>query len=176
MNEDFHCFMESFLNSVESIDVHYFKTNVYGSEQSISRERIYCYELYHQMRKQLGDDFPFRLDGELDKQNHPEIHDIIGPKKPDFVVHVLGDMSKNLVIVEVKRLVAEIGEIKEDIVTLQEFLDNAAYFRAILLIFGDGYSRKFGRIKQEWTDTSDNRIILVWHNQVGHKPNFWKLG
>lgn len=62
------------------------------------------------MRKKLGDEFPYRLDGELDKVNHPEIHERIGPKKPDFVVHVPGDMNRNLVVIEVKTISAAMNE------------------------------------------------------------------
>ena len=39
----------------------------------IYRERVYCYELYHQLRIEMGDDLGFSLSGEVDKRRHPLI-------------------------------------------------------------------------------------------------------
>lgn len=37
---------------------------------SVYRERVYCYELYHQMRRLWPPDCPYRLNGEVDKRAH----------------------------------------------------------------------------------------------------------
>ena len=44
----------------------YFLLPVHGAP-SVYRERVYCYELYHQMRLLWPGDCPYRLNGEVDK-------------------------------------------------------------------------------------------------------------
>jgi hypothetical protein len=48
----------------------YFLLPVYGGP-SVYRERVYCYELYHQIRLLWPGDCPYRLNGEVDKRAHP---------------------------------------------------------------------------------------------------------
>jgi hypothetical protein len=78
----------------------YFHLPVAGSgpEEAEYRERVYCYELYHRWRCHWVEGFPYSLCGEVDKKGHPLIG---GAFKPDFLVHVPGEMD-NLLIVEVK--------------------------------------------------------------------------
>jgi hypothetical protein len=48
----------------------YFRLNIDGGD-SVYRERVYCYELYHQMRLRWPVGCPFYLNGEIDKAAHP---------------------------------------------------------------------------------------------------------
>ena len=97
--QDFQQFLKCLMKAIQNIDAHYFKLPVAENGELIYRERVYCYELYHQLRLLLGDDFPYKLHGEVDKANHPIIKD---EKKPDFIIHVPGEMKQNLVVIEVK--------------------------------------------------------------------------
>ena len=56
------------------MDSHYFQLPVARRKERIYRERVYCYELYHQLRNALGDNFAYKLHGEVDKAGHPIIH------------------------------------------------------------------------------------------------------
>jgi hypothetical protein len=103
MENEFKHFMRCLEEAGRRIDRHYFQLDVAGSEESIYRERVYCYELYHRLRYVLGDSFPYKLDGEVDKEGHPIIRPRLGPKKSDFIVHVPGKMNRNLIIIEVKQ-------------------------------------------------------------------------
>lgn len=66
------------------------------------RERVYCYELYHQMRclqTQCNLQDEFTINGEIDKKGHPTIpHNF----NPDFVMHEPGNDDKNGCVIEVK--------------------------------------------------------------------------
>jgi len=169
VERDFSCFLASLIEAGAKIDSHYFKQHVTGSKKPIFRERVYCYEFYHQLRCILGDDFPYKLDGELDKQAHPIL---AGQKKPDFVVHVPGNMDRNLAVIEVKRARANHTEIRGDIKKLKGFLDTAEYYKAIMLIYGDENSNvKYARseinsLPKEYAE----RILLVWHKKPEEKP------
>jgi len=175
MKIDFEFFMDSLGRAGKMVGRHYFKITVAGSNETINRERVYCYELYHHLRNVLGGDFPYKLDGELDKINHPIIYDKIGAKKPDFVVHIPGDMARNLVVIEVKPLLASIDRILEDLTTLKMFLNEAKYFRAIMLIYGNDESNSIDRIKEEFRAFSNEKLILIWHKKPMTIPTLLRV-
>ena len=169
---DFNYFMRCLIKAGTKIDSHYFKLPVAGAEKPIFRERVYCYELYHQLRCILGDDFPYKLDGEVDKATHPILK---GAKKPDFIVHVPGTMDRNLAVIEVKSVDANSNEIKNDLEKLKGFLDTA-YNRAIMLIFGDDSSKiecarsEIDSLPREYAE----HILLIWHKKPNAKPRVVK--
>lgn len=151
------------------MEQHYFQLPVAGSEEPIFRERVYCYELYHQLRCALGDYFPYKLDGEVDKAGHPIIRQ---GKKPDLIVHVPGKMNRNLVVIEVKPVTVRECELKKDLKKLRKFLE-AGYYRAIMLIYGDGkydlpkhVQSELNKLPEEYAEC----ILLVWHRGLGERP------
>jgi hypothetical protein len=136
-------------------------------EAPIYRERVYCYELYHQLRSILPCELSYVLAGEVDKKGHPIIHETIGPYKPDFIVHRPGDMRRNLAVVEVKPANTSLAEFKEDLNHLRQFLDEARYFGAISLVYGElrherleAFTVEFGRA---FENLVDKQSIFMWH-------------
>ena len=71
MQKDFETFLNLLIQATERVEGHYFQLLVAGSEAPIYRERVYCYELYHRMRECMSENFPYVLDGEVDKVAHP---------------------------------------------------------------------------------------------------------
>ena len=118
MKRDFQHLIESLIKAAENMGAHYFQLPIAGSDEPIYRERVYCYELYHQLRCILGDSFPYKLNGEVDKMKHPIIRDA---KKPDFIIHQPGDMEHNLVVIQVKPITVKdrINRLREDLATLK---------------------------------------------------------
>ncbi|NUM44678.1 MAG: methionyl-tRNA formyltransferase-like protein [Anaerolineales bacterium] len=165
--QDFDTFFSALLEATSNIDLHYFQLPVAGREEPIYRERVYCYELYHQLRSYLPTDFSYKLDGELDKVGHPIIHKAVGPVKPDFLVHERGEMNKNLVVIEVKPINASVDGVRKDITTLCGFLSHARYYRAIYLVYGNDETT-IESIVQLVIDNlpqniPDNSFFLLWH-------------
>ena len=176
MEGDFNKFMECLKKACAKIDKHYFQLSVAGRKKPVFRERVYCYELYHQLRNALGDDFPYKLYGEVDKSGHPVIR---GEKKPDFIVHEPGKMNRNLVVIEVKPITVKdyIGRLVEDLKTLQSFIDEAKYYRAIMLVYGDGKQELPKRIissVKRFSKRCKGRILMVWHRGPGEEPRIIK--
>jgi Holliday junction resolvase len=166
MEEDFQFFLESLKKASERIDEHYFLPKFAGSEDPKCRERVYCYELYHRLRCILGDGFPYKLDGELDKAGSDIIKKELKNTKPDFIVHVPGEMNKNLVVIEVKSVTSvrnKISGLGEDLKKLKKFLDKVKYYRAIMLIYGKKDYNLLQKIQGEIKKISEKRILLVWH-------------
>ena len=172
MEDKFNYFVRYLIEACSRIDQHYFQLAVAGYEEAIYRERVYCYELYHQLRCILGDIYPYKLNGEVDKIGHPIIHQELGAKKPDFIVHVPGGMNKNLVVIEVKSVSVndKIRKLRADLETLKGFLNKAGYYRAIMLVYGNIERRLPCKIQDEIKNVSDNRVIFIWHAEAKTKP------
>jgi hypothetical protein len=113
----------------------YFLLPVHGADP-VHRERVYCYELYHQMRLHwpAPANCPYRLNGEIDKGGHPYFRNDRSKPKPDLLVHVPG-AGDNYAVIEVKSSRARAHGIRKDLRTLCRFA-NYGYRRAIYLVYG----------------------------------------
>lgn len=78
--KDFDLFLNCLYKACKKIESSYIRLDVASSEEQIYRERVYCYELYHQLRCILGKNFPYKLNGEIDKAGHPIIQEAFGAK------------------------------------------------------------------------------------------------
>ena len=140
---------------------------------AVYRERVYCYELYHQLRC-LWDGFPFSLGGEVDKAGNPHFAD--GPysnSEPDFLVHRPGTMDANLAVLEVKAGTVTLRGIRDDLQKLGWFCREARYFRGILLVFGNGGTDEEMAAKVRRADgvNVDLRSLdCLYHRQCGERP------
>jgi len=150
-----------------SLESEYFHLKIDGGDP-VYRERVYCYELYHQMRKIWPNISPYYLNGEVDKTNHPTLTGF--REKPDFLVHVPGDMSKNHAIIEVKQTKTKGTKFKKDLEKLTRFRNEAHYKRAIFLIYGREIDAKelIKKIRKSAKSIDDLANIEIWfHNEVG---------
>jgi hypothetical protein len=124
-----------------SIAEKYYSMPIDGSTP-IYRERVYCYELYHQMRCLWGD-CPYTLGGEVDKKGHALLSSLgITGGIPDLLIHGPGNMKHNLAIIEVKASGLQRGMIsdeliKADVAKLVDFVVKARYRHALFLVFGE---------------------------------------
>jgi hypothetical protein len=115
----------------------YFRLQVDGGDP-VYRERVYCYELYHQMRVQWPRHSEYYLNGEIDKAAHPILMELgAAGAKPDLLVHRPGYMVGNYAIIEVKKSDAANGAIRIDLAKLSLFVRRVRYQRAIYLIYGE---------------------------------------
>ena len=136
--DSFRKFLDCLMDACKNISENYFQLNVSQVDKhskKIFRERIYCYELYHQLRTILEDKFKYRytLHGEVDKRGH----EIISKNYvPDFIVHSPGCMEKNLIVIEVK-ILKKNTKLKYDVDKIKYFINEANYFKGIMLLFGD---------------------------------------
>jgi len=127
---------EVIVKATEAIEEIYFQLPVAGLEDPQFRERVYCYELYHQMR-QRWPNVPYRLTGEVDKNGHPWIYgNWLDGSKPDFVIHLPGFMSGNLLVMEVKARNPTAAQIRNDLRKLTGYRRLADYFAAYYLVYG----------------------------------------
>jgi len=158
-----------FSEATAAIKRSYFHLPIDDSDP-VYRERVYCYELYHQMRSRWPADCKFYLNGELDKAGHPLLRELGADKsKPDFLVHKPGDMKGNHTIIEVKQVATKKDDIRKDIETLDRFVRKVNYQRAIYLFFGQKYDyglmEKILSVAGEFDELAS---IEIWfHNESG---------
>jgi hypothetical protein len=167
---DLSYLVNCFIHATSLVGPHYFQLPIAGQEEPIYRERVYCYELYHQLRCVLGDDFPYALNGEVDKSGHPIVRDEIGPRKPDFIVHVPGDMARNLTVIEVKPTTSTQAEFQDALRSLQGFVQRAGYFGAIALVYGWKDRNQVGWVEvfqETLRDVDAKPIVLLRHEGPG---------
>lgn len=125
-------------NATRSVPDEYFQLAIDGGP-AVYRERVYCYELYHQMRLLWPVQCRYFLNGEIDKRGHQLLAQLGADfAKPDFLVHVPGNMNGNYAIIEVKPFGAGRQAIEADLRKLALFLDRVQYQRAIYLLYGHG--------------------------------------
>jgi hypothetical protein len=158
-------FTEILQVATAAIPAEYFLLPIHGGDP-VYRERVYCYELYHQMRRRWPNDTPFRLNGEVDKRAHPYFQDG-GQPKPDLLVHQPG-AGENFAVIEVKCTRAASREIDKDLSTLTLFRNHFGYHRAIYLIYGAEFEQARARVRQRIEATPNLAAIEVWvHPAVG---------
>ena len=166
-------FLKLLTLATERIPAHYFWLPVADTEEVFYRERVYCYELYHQLRKLLDEDEHLRsysLAGEVDKKRHR----IILPYVPDFVLHKPGAME-NLVVMEVKPIHVSAEELQKDIEKLKYFVTpDVGYHCGIQLVYGSN-DTAIDRFKEEFAKTNNDRMCLVWHQHPGKRAEMVSL-
>ncbi len=146
----------------------YFNVNIDGGDP-VFRERVYCYELYHQMRSNWPSPCQYFLNGELDKSAHPILRKIgADHAKPDLLVHTPGAMAGNYAVIEVKHSTAVEG-IRKDLQTLDLFVRRVGYQRAIYLIYGrEANARGVRRVEAIANECEELAAIELWlHSAVG---------
>jgi hypothetical protein len=156
--------------ATRSIEPGYFRLNIDGGDP-VYRERVYCYELYHQMRLKWPAGCSFCLNGEIDKASHPILSRLGADyAKPDLLVHSPGHMSGNHAIIEVKSTRASPSGIKKDIATLSLFRSAVRYERAIYLIYGDRIDAMLRRIQRAAAIAEDLAPIELWLHERAGEP------
>jgi hypothetical protein len=149
----------------------YFQMPIDGAEDPIYRERVYCYELYHQIRSLWPQDSTYSFCGEVDKSGHPLIRgNGLDNCKPDFLVHRPGDMAGNFLVMEVKPIKTVLTAVRKDISTLGSFLGGARYEKAIYLLygrFGDGNGLD---LVQKMKPAIEQHRIEIWHHPAAGTP------
>ena len=171
MDEKIESFVEMIKGSLDNVGDEYYKITTTYESSGIVRERVFCYELYHQMRlvqsaRGLTD---VHIHGEIDKRGHV-VFGNHARKNPDFVFHVPGTMEGNAIVVEVKGKFAGNYQrgICKDIETLSKFTENKHYYKlGVLIIYNytiDEFWEKTGEFlkdKLQENKVPTDKIIII---------------
>ena len=130
--------VEFVLQAMNNVDDEYLNVKIavdyVGHKEIKRRERVYAYELYHQMRliqeKKVKKEFT--INGEIDKSGHKIIKE---PFNPDFVIHQQGKMGENFCVVELKTINKKSG-IQKDFHTITCMMHCYRYKIGVFAIAG----------------------------------------
>lgn len=163
-----HQLTELLQRATANVPPQYFQVALDGGDP-VYRERVYCYELYHQLRCQWPTNTPFYLNGELDKAAHPILRELGADyAKPDFLIHQPGYMAENHTIIEVKSSNAQWNGIEKDLKTLSLFREKVNYQRAIYLLFGYEVAVAAERVRRVAAGLDGLQAIELWlHTMPG---------
>jgi hypothetical protein len=170
-------FLDIMCTATERIAPIYVQLPTADRDEAIYRERVYTYELYHQMRNLLDADEELReylFSGELDKSGHaimrvPTADNEKGWRSciPDFVLHSPGRMESNIAVIEVKPANGDPAGIVKDIETLSYFVgDQVAYRVGVELVYG-GETRDIERFAEAVAVLKSEKLRLYWHPPGG---------
>lgn len=161
--------------ATQAIDEPFFNLPVAGQEKPLYRERVYCYELYHQLRinwaTSLND---YTLSGEINKSGHNLINENV---IPDLLIHIPGKMEGNLVIIEVKPINFNRDGLKNDLKKLTSFRRDANYDHAIHLTYGSNGNEQeiieeSHKIQKENDGEIELGLVEFWnHAYPGNEAN-----
>lgn len=159
-------------DATASVPLHYFQVQLDGGDPTY-RERVYCYELYHQLRCRWPADTPFCVNGELDKAAHPILRELGADyAKPDLLIHQPGYMTGNHAIIEVKSSNAQRDGIEKDLRTLSLFLTKVNYQRAIYLVFGYEALAAADRVRRVASALGELPPIELWLHTAPGTPAY----
>lgn len=151
-------------------------TNNKTQKEKTKRERVYCYELYHQMRLLQEDGFfdsKININAEIDKNGHALIKENFNP---DFVIHQQGNMT-NYCTIEVKRDFS-VDKIKKDFNTLTCMLNSYNYQIGVFILihFDEFKNRKFDFIRNvhQYEDCKD-RLYIITQEKHSDAPEYHKI-
>lgn len=124
------------------------------------------------------DNYLYSLSGEVDKNGHPHIRgNGLDNTKPDFLVHIPGTMTENLLVMEVKPDNAQLGGVEKDLTTLTAYRRFGQYRNAIYLIYGNSAEKllKIRAIANSFAssdkgETIDLQLIQLWYQPSPGKP------
>lgn len=144
----------------------YFLLPIARRDRPIKRERVYCYELYHQLRLALYGS-PLTLTGEPDKRGHPSF--IIGKQpNPDFILHIPGHHGNNTAVIEVECRLGK-AHLAKDLKTLK-LMKEKGYHVLVLLLFA---ARKvpWQRLERaaEEAEIGLEEIVVLLHRAAGEE-------
>lgn len=168
-------FINNFINAIENIKQDYYLLKTVYSEQGVQQERIFCYELYHQLRLKFND-VKLKLHGEPVKRGHPDFDPII----PDFIVHQPGTHENNFVIIEVKGVIIK-TEIIDDLNKIYRSIDNPTthYQYGIFLLYRHSFDILAKQISREdlapIKNDHDKKIYIICSEKEGAEINKMKL-
>lgn len=168
--------IECIQRAICEIDQAYFHLQTTYEPSGIVRERVFCYELYHQLRLQLGDENPVKLNGEIDKRGHLDfaLEDRVNP---DFVFHIPGTHEGNTIVCEVKGKIT-VGILK-DFRTLSTLISKYRYQVGVFILYNhtiDELSQLFGEALSHFISSSvSEKIYIITIPEAGNLESITRL-
>ena len=152
--------IENIKTAINNVPESFYQVYYVGKSNDIKiayRERVWCYEFYHQMRKLNFIDESACINGEIDKSGNDNFSKRINP---DFLIHKQGTNSNNLCTIEVK-LNLDKGEIDKDFCTLTEMLNEHNYKYGIFILINHSFDELKNKYRHNGLKKCFNNDIII---------------
>ena len=126
-------------NALSQVGSDYFKLKTTFEPSGIVRERVFCYELYHQLRNRMTTILDLTLNGEIDKRGHIDFAPK-DQKNPDFVFHIPGTHEGNTLVIEVKGKLKS-DAIENDLNKIITFIERYDYKAGVFVLYNYSLER-----------------------------------
>lgn len=157
-------------NALTQIAPEFFRIPTTYSPEGIVRERVFCYELYHQLRINIVNERFMSIHGEIDKRGHRDFTSE-DQRNPDFVFHIPGTHESNTLVVEVKGSLNSIDGMVKDFNTLLSFVSNYGYAAGIFILYNHTIEELLSRIGDVLVDMRKSPISSQIHLLIIDRPN-----
>ena len=150
MDQEIRKYLDIITKALSCVKQQYYNLETTYDSAGIVRERVFCYELYHQIRciQTKRHETKLSLNGEIDKRGHHEF-DKEDWKNPDFVFHIPGKMSGNSIVIEVKGTINYVDECVKDFCTLTVFVSKYKYELGIFILYNHTLEEFITSMKEE---------------------------
>lgn len=152
--------LQPIIDAMEAIAPEYFEVKRAGLTPK-KRERVYCYELYHQMRL-INDFADFTIHGEIDKRGDSSFNN----SNPDFVIHHPGHKGKNDNFITIEVKVDDRQDLMlEDLKQLSYMVLDHGYQYGVFILVGRSMDwfiqhRKKAILENEYQRNANNLYII----------------
>lgn len=157
-------YFDIILEGLSHVEQSYYNLATTYEPSGIVRERAFCYELYHQIRKsqESSQDSTLTLNGEIDKRGNPNF-DEEDRKNPDFVFHIPGEMIGNTFIIEVKGNLENSypDECIKDFETLLTFVEKYDYKMGVFILYNYFFEELLKKLKGKLINKFDNESFKI---------------
>lgn len=142
-------------DAVKLVEYRYILINRYDEITPVKRERVFCYELYHQMRclqnrRELG---KWIINGEIDKRGQQSFNN----ENPDFIFHSQGN-NKNYIVIEVK---TNTKNHDGDFVKIKKMMSNSINYKYGIFILIGWDMKWFKNYRESIIDDFQSENIFV---------------
>ena len=153
--------LEALEQATRAIGDSYFLLPIAHRDRPIKRERVYCYELFHQLRLALQGSH-LTLTGEPDKRGHPDFP----PINPDLILHLPGCHEENAAAVEVECRV-DLEHLVKDLRNLKTMRDRGCSTLVLLLFANDAVPWPKLALAAREIDIDLKEIAVLLHRAAG---------
>lgn len=133
-------YLDYIVQALNRIEQQYIRLPAIHKALGLIRERVFCYEFYHQLRCIVPSNREVAINGEIDKRGYPTFN----RENPDFVFHIPGSNAGNAVVCEVKGEIRKLG-IEKDLGTICRFIEEKNYQSGVLIVFANSFEQLVGK-------------------------------
>ena len=131
------------IEALNRIEQQYIRLPAIHKASGLIRERVFCYEFYHQMRCVIPPDREVVINGEIDKRGYPAFN----KENPDFAFHIPGSNAGNAVVCEVKGDIRKPG-LAKDLETICSLIEDKYCQSGVLIVLANSFAQLVADVTQ----------------------------